>query len=614
MVSLSVLWLLVLGAPDLYAHLPYLRGANTAERFAYLALWLASWSLFVGVMAALLRLRQRHGKTALVFGALYGLWIGVAVALAIPYRVRFGQDLPASYLSFWLQNRSYGWKLFRLETSLLVRTAMAGCIVLVTFCITGFTWLRHTSQTHVRRSQLLLLTGLVLMGVSVFRKRASLPADFHEARVAVATLTLLSDPGRLPTPKRPQLTPRAAAYRPNVVFLLGESLSAEEYSPWSGNQESPGLGPFLREHGDGFVAMLKANATASATDISVPAILTGLRSDNGAQEFARAPLLWHEARARGYVTGLFSSQDYSWLHLGEFLLGADKPDVVRVMADFPGAPQVNDGAIDDALAVDAALAYLDTVPAEQPFFVVVHFNATHFPSWAPGLEPVRRELQDLMRAPVLGRRQKSLAYMESLQRRILDHLLARGLYEQTVLLVTSDHGVGSRDNAPSRLESHYEDVLRVPMGIHLPAAFRAARSEAAAQLAQNATARTSNVDLFPTMLDIWGAAPDPNDGRPALRGSSLLRALPDRWLLAMSSGPVRGWHRHGFALYHGDVKWSDDDHEGLRVFDLERDPGERHDVFLDTSMSERASFVQQVRASQPLVHVLEGTNPELLAH
>lgn len=611
LVAATLLWLLVLGGPDLYAHVPYLRSAALGDRFAYAAALAGSWAVFVAVVAALVRLRARRPWAALALSVLFGAWVGVAVVLAIPYRVRFGQDLPASYLSFLVQNTKYGWKLFRAETGATIRIQMAIALGLIVLTIAAYVRAPHLRAVAPRSTRILGVLGALVMASTVLKKRASLPADFHATRVLLATVSLLENPGRLPTPKRAQLASVSAETRPNVLFLLGESLSADEWSPWNGATTSPGLAPFLGEH-PGLVPMLRARSGASATDISVPGILTGLRSDASAADFARAPLLWHEARARGYKTALFSSQDYSWLRLGEFLLGDDAPDVVKVMKDWPDAPQVNDGAIDDALAVDAANAFLDGLPPEQPWFVVVHFNATHFPSWAPGLDAIPKAMADFTPRDS-ARRGKSLAYMESLQRQLLDRLAARGELDETLVLCTSDHGVGGdQTKSLARLESHYDDVVRVPLGVQLPRSYRDAHPDQAAMLEHNARELVSNVDLYPTVLDVWGTREVHGD-RPTLAGSSLLRALPDRMILAMSSGPVRGWHRHGFALLHDNYKWLADDHEGLHVFDLSVDPKERVDVLDRVPASELERFRAEVRASRPLRQVVEDVAPQLLA-
>lgn len=613
LLAISVTWAVLLGLPDLVAHRPYLASASRIDCLTYLAALAGSWALFVGSIAGLLRLRSQWPRAALLASVLFGIWIGVAVVLAVPYRVRFGQDLPASYLSFLVQNPSYGWRLFRAETGTKIRWLMGGGAVTVVLVLVLFTRARHTRSIPVRTAQILAVLGAVAMLFNVAKKRASLPADFHEARVAVATVSLLSTPGRLPLGARPVLAPIATTVRPNVLLLLGESLSAEEWSPWAERSDGPGLAPFLAAHpGFALVPMHDAKSSAPATDVSVPSILTGLRSDSSSKDFARAPLLWHEARARGYKTALFSSQDYSWLHLGDFLLGPDAPDVVRVMKDFPGAKQVNDGAIDDALAVDAANQLIDSMPADQPYFVVVHFNATHFPGWAPGLEVIPQLTQEV--APrESSRRAQALVYMETLQRRLLEHLEQKGTLDETLVVCTSDHGVNSRPNPPARLESHYDDVLRVPLGVQLPRSVREARPDAMAALVANATQRTSNQDIFPTVLDVWNTSPQVGPERPALLGSSLLRPLPERALLSMSTGPVRGWHRHGMALYEGRYKWLVDEHDGLRVFDLAADPHETKNVFASVPPGDRDRFEIEVRKSPPALRLLEDVAPELLA-
>src|SRR5207237_245745 len=95
---------------------------------------------------------------------------------------------------------------------------------------------------------------------------------------------------------------------------------------------------------------------------------------------------------------------------------------------------------------------------------------------------------------------------------------------------TADHGETFRDDRPPRLESYYEDVTRVPLFVRLPRSYAFLDPGALAQLTANTKGRVSNVDLVPTILDVWGRWPLAQPDRPPLanRGRTWARAAPER--------------------------------------------------------------------------------------
>lgn len=101
--------------------------------------------------------------------------------------------------------------------------------------------------------------------------------------------------------------------------------------------------------------------------------------------------------------------------------------------------------------------------------------------------------------------------------RIIDHLKATGQYEDTLIVVTSDHGELLGDYGCWGKMSYLDAAFRVPLMIRVPGG-RPARVDQP----------TESVDVMPTILDWLGQdCPDTVDGRsllPLARGE-----LPDGW-------------------------------------------------------------------------------------
>jgi choline-sulfatase len=153
--------------------------------------------------------------------------------------------------------------------------------------------------------------------------------------------------------------------------------------------------------------------------------------------------------------------------------------------------------------------------------------------------------------------------------RLLASLQRAGLTEDTLIILTSDHGEMLGERGMWFKMTMYEWSVRVPLVISLPQRFQPKRVRALVSL----------VDLLPTLVDIAsdGSPPEPAD---PLDGSSLVRMLengaddsrPDFAIADFNAGGVPGpirmvrRGRHKYVHTHG--------HPSL-LFDLDADPDER---------------------------------------
>jgi len=169
--------------------------------------------------------------------------------------------------------------------------------------------------------------------------------------------------------------------------------------------------------------------------------------------------------------------------------------------------------------------------------------------------------------------------------RLVDGLAERGLLDELVLVVTSDHGEALTERE-SCLFTHdpflYEETLRVPLVWRLPGAEHAGR---------RVPDLVRGVDVLPTLLELCGLdVPATLQGRslvPLLNGES----LPPTFLLARTQtrhakervervpDGEQGWLEHRLALVEGDHKLIVDVGTGaVELYDLAADPGERDDL------------------------------------
>ena len=195
-----------------------------------------------------------------------------------------------------------------------------------------------------------------------------------------------------------------------------------------------------------------------------------------------------------------------------------------------------DGA--DSLAV--AERWLDTTGA-SPFFLFLHLYDHHKPYSPPD------------RFAHYGPYNGEIAYADEIVGQLFDSLRARGLYDDALIILLSDHGEGLADHGE---EEHgiflYDEAIRVPFIVKQPG------SRAAGLRVPNPV---QHIDLLPTLLDLVGAEPiaelRSRSLRPLLEGDR--EPWPARYICSEALYP----------RYH--FGWSE-------LYDLIADPHERENL------------------------------------
>jgi choline-sulfatase len=208
-----------------------------------------------------------------------------------------------------------------------------------------------------------------------------------------------------------------------------------------------------------------------------------------------------------------------------------------------------------ALSIDARFPNPDLPPALQ-FLQRAHGTGT------PTEEDLRRTI-----AAYYG----MITCVDDQVGRLLEELDRQGLADDTLVLYTSDHGESLGEHGLFFKKCSYEGAAGIPLVMRGPGVPAGAHVDVPVDL----------TDLYPTMLDAAGLAPD-----PALPGASWLP------LVRGERPPARDF---AFAEYHGyfvNRDWFLIVHDGLKytwysngdaptLFDLARDPHELHDVAAD---------------------------------
>ena len=165
-------------------------------------------------------------------------------------------------------------------------------------------------------------------------------------------------------------------------------------------------------------------------------------------------------------------------------------------------------------------------------------------------------------------------------------LRARGRYDDSLIVFTSDHGEALGERGLIGHVAHlHDELLHVPLLIKLPRGPAGERGRAALERAKLDLARL--VDVAPTILDALGLPP-----LPGAEGESLF-APGDRVLVAATSAPEAP--RTLLALRDLRTKLVFDVEAGsFTMYDLANDPGETVDVF-PTTGSRKQPWQERLR-------------------
>ena len=415
-----------------------------------------------------------------------------------------------------------------------------------------------------------------------------------------------------PFPSRPDV-----AERPNVLLVTLDTTRADRLGLYGYTEDTS---PHLDRLGEESVVYTRAVSTSSWTLPAHASLFTGkLPTSHGARFDAEGPLVIGEAIQGPDVleefraTPLAKAERTLAARLGEhgYTTGGvvGGPWMKRVFGLGKGFDVYSDAKIDTlagasaTVVSDAAVAFIDANGA-APFFLFLNYYDPHGPYQAPLrhrlatdwglLWPDADPSQELLAAGY----DAELRYADEELGRVLDRLRARGLYEDMLIVVTSDHGELFGEHG--RFSHGYfltEPELHVPLVVKWPRAERRA--------ARDAT-RVSTAGVFAMILERAGIQA-PSDVAPPPAGSSgtaVAETYPH---------PRFAPEGHWRAIYRGSFKYLWNSKGDHLLFDLANDAGENDNLVnrlpavaksLDATLSEILSNAPRTeRSDEPVREV-----------
>lgn len=266
--------------------------------------------------------------------------------------------------------------------------------------------------------------------------------------------------------------------------------------------------------------------------------------------------------------------------------GQKKPFLAYVAFNAPHDPR-QVPAVWTAPCRDAAGASLVPLPR----------NFLERPAFDHGVHAIRDEvLLPTPRTPQAVREELAVYYgmvgqLDAQVALMFKALQENGLWEDTIVVFTSDHGLALGSHGLLGKQNVYEHSLRVPLIIRVPA-----------QKPGRNDALTFHQDLYPTLADYAGLAdrlpPGQIDGRslkPVLQGTG---AAPR----SRAYHAYTGLHR---ALREGDWKLVEMEVKGVRttqLFDLAKDPDEMSNLAERPDTAERLKTLREAMEAERVAH------------
>ncbi|HCP46581.1 MAG TPA: sulfatase [Deltaproteobacteria bacterium] len=426
------------------------------------------------------------------------------------------------------------------------------------------------------------------------------PAPLHLALGMLEKHEVLPQPGEQTASSKASVAARPSGpdriYRddpesplPNVVLIILESTRADSLTPYN-----PGLDttPFLAKIAEKSTLVDRAYAVVPHTSKSLVSILCGIEP--------RLSLAVPEARKggmpgkclakllgeMGYTTAYFQTPKKSFErrsrlvdNMGyEHFLSGD-------MVDVTGFSKVNYFGYEDAVMLEPSRAWLEE-HAKERLFVTYLTNIQHHPYGLPKSHAEVDYRPFGAKTDGHNRYLNTVNYGDSFIEKIVDQYKELGLYENTVFVITSDHGEGFREHGQGQHDDVvFEEGLRIPWLIYKPSDPQPRRI----------TQPASTLDVAPTVLDILGFRFDA-DSYP---GGSILGDLGDRVLHASCyrrSQCLVGIYGHEKLIYYFDDR-------PPHLFDLAADPGEKTNL-AEQNPAKVAARIEELRSWSRAVHEL----------
>lgn len=352
-----------------------------------------------------------------------------------------------------------------------------------------------------------------------------------------------------PSEQTPTAVEFAGRGRRNIVLVVVDTLRADALPP--ARPESgmpfaqPGDTPRIDAWMEGSYRFRHAYSTSTKTHRAMPTMFRSIRA--GDDPLNTGVTLGLRMEGLGLRPGAV---------VNTFFIAEKFPQVAALMDGFGEDVSVYE-KLDTNQAVPNTLELIRSF-GDQQFFVWLHLYNMH----DPGFDGAMLGAKDGGR---VERYQRSLRYLDTQFGALLDGLAELGVDDDTIVVLTSDHGEGLGDHGQMLHGPNvFDEDIGVPFAFAIPGTPGGLLEET-----------VGTIDLAPTLVDLLGAPPNPSD-----RGRSLVPLFvsepqePARpyFFEAADNDTVGVVVGRDKLIYESDI-------DVVHRFDIGTDPDEKLDLF-----------------------------------
>ena len=528
------------------------------------------------------------GAAVLLNAVIAGL---LALVLAAPARLTAGRVRRPAAITVWQ------WKPARLLAVWLLFLAPTIIHFACEMSMVGLTRLSYGSQVAVGAVAVAVLWLLLRWPVSRLKRFGQASRAAAAGLSGLGLLAIVSGAGAGVFAGAPEAPPPPDGAKPNILLISIDSLRADHVHSYGYERETSPSMDALAQEGVLF------RYTVAPTSWTLPAHVTMLTSLPPAYHKVTADLtrldpeavtLAEVLRAAGYETAAFVSgaylraeyghrqgfdhfDDYSALPLAwNAHRQITSPDLLRLVTKW----------IDD----------WDRGGRRRPFFIFLHMWDVHYDYDPPspydrmfdpdytgsitsenfeGNRAINPKMDPRDLEHIVALYDGEIRYTDEHLGRLFSFLRERGVFDDTVVTVTSDHGDEFFEHGKKgHRRTLYDEVLLVPLIMRYPKRIPAGKV---------VTDQVRLIDLAPTLLSLAGVDPPDSFGLARLDPEYAGRDLSAYWREAEPPPPVPAYGQLSYQL--GSVRTNDwklivrlTGDPRPELYNLREDPGEQNDL------------------------------------
>lgn len=334
----------------------------------------------------------------------------------------------------------------------------------------------------------------------------------------------------------------------NILLVVAESLRRDHLSVYNYQRNTT---PFLKKTASQKPKELflfqNAYSNASSTLISLPSILTGASPVQTAADTHSYPIFWEYGKKAAMETFYITSHSLAWNNLNGYFSNSGIDFLFS--KETSGESIFNDIGIDDRKTLLAFDSHIKRLASEKKTFLgVLHLNTNHFPFFVPASSKKweGNEIKDMY--------DNSVYHFDRLMESMYSSLSESGTLDNTVIIITSDHGESLLEhNYLGHIESYYLETVSIPMVMYIPESLQ--KDSQIEKLYANTQKNVMNLDIIPTLVDLLFENSKDKFSTVQLSGKSLLTDIPSNRTIVISNNNEISLYKVGISYIRDDMHY-----------------------------------------------------------